>query len=83
MMKSIGRSRLSISAVYRNGVSMLNEESFVSTVFERKCAPALGKTVICFTVPDNMVSQISEAMFRGDVELLIQGVANPTERAGS
>ena len=83
MTKLVGRSRLSITACYNNGVPLLEEHEFLADCFERKANPGVGTTVIAFSVPTQMGPAIKEALSRGDVELLIQGVAVPTERAGA
>lgn len=80
MSKLVGRSRLSLTAMYRNGVPMVEEQEFIADIIERKSAPLAGKTVLAFVVPDSLASSIKTAMVSGDVELLIEGITPPTER---
>ena len=63
--------------------SLLEEHEFLADCFERKANPGVGTTVIAFSVPTQLGPAIKEALSRGDVELLIEGIAVPTERAGA
>jgi hypothetical protein len=83
MTKLVGKSRLSITAMYRNGVALMHEQEFLADCFMRKTDPKAGSTIIAFSVPSQLAPSLQEALKRGDVELLIEGIASPTERAGA
>ena len=75
-----GKSRISITAMYSNGVPLMDENEYLADVIQRKTDPAAGQTVLAFVVPSHLASSIKDALQRGEVGLFIEGIPAPNER---
>ena len=79
--KLVGTSTITISAVYKNGVPMLNDEQFSADVFERAGSAGSRCTVLAFVVPERLAPELKTLLLRKDgVALLIEGITPPSER---
>jgi len=76
----VGTSNVTITAVYSNGVPMIDDEAFVADVFERKGSNGRKCTVLAIAVPDRLAPEIKELLLRKDgVALLIEGITLPSD----
>jgi hypothetical protein len=78
-----GKARIAVTAVYANGVTMLNEQEYLGDVAVKKPIPDSATSVIELrvAVPSKCAEELQEALRRGDVELLIENIPNPTDRS--
>ena len=76
----VGTSNVTISAVYSNGVPMIDDEAFIADVFERKGSNGSRCTVLAIAVPDRLAPEMKELLFRkSGVALLIEGIPLPSD----